>query len=610
MTAKPKTFLGGFIASAGAPRRPALQALAQDPGSGPWQTIWKCDAPGSQVTCRGQRQILVRGYVTLGQDPSPLSIEHIADRIVSAPAHDVSLGLRELEGSFTIAVLDPERQQIDLYRNLVGAGFTYYTQLPDGFLFGSNLSQIASLLRGELKENSARLPDLFLFRYVPGNETLFQGIHRLLPGELVTFQGQKVTRRQLESIPAFDTTLSTMNAVVDRIEATLGLAVSAATRSDGKLVTLLSGGVDSTYLQAILKSDVRGTQQPIHSASVCVAHDRTEGDTQYAISASEALGTKHQLCPANAPYLEYLADLISSTGEFPSHVQSAYFAPMPRELLAQGYAQAMCGEAGDGLFGVGTANHLQNANVIRRLAPLHPLRVLLQKLTGPIHSRLSWYFSLADHLYDDQWHEHPVNRQALFADWPAVYEVFGRDAVSGVLHSRRKLLDHYRVPEDPLSRLHAANFFTSSMDSASLWTGLFELGGMTLYSPFLDSRVVKLAMSIPTNLRFPFRQPKRLLKEGLARHVGHDMAFRKKLGFGQPIFEWLSSSGQLRPAVDLIANYSFLKSSVIDRCRKEPTWFLYTLLCYDVWKKAFFGPVSEPATAEKQVIHAAQHTVS
>ena len=107
--------------------------------------------------------------------------------------------------------------------------------------------------------------------------------------------------------------------------------------------------------------------------------------------------------------------------------------------------------------------------------------------------------------------------------------------------------------------------------------------------------MVRLAMSIEPRRRFPYRRPKDLLKQALARHVGRELAYRFKLGFGQPVFEWMAPGGQLRPWVERIGEYDFVPASVRAAAMERPSWFLYSLLCYDLWHKLFIEGERPPA---------------
>jgi hypothetical protein len=99
--------------------------------------------------------------------------------------------------------------------------------------------------------------------------------------------------------------------------------------------------------------------------------------------------------------------------------------------------------------------------------------------------------------------------------------------------------------------------------------------------------MLRLALNLPAAVRYPFRRPKELLKRALERVAPPDLARRRKLGFGQPIFEWLAPGGQLRPLVERIGPHDFLHPAALERAAVRPGWFLYSLLCYDLWHKLF-----------------------
>src|SRR5207245_5610144 len=94
--------------------------------------------------------------------------------------------------------------------------------------------------------------------------------------------------------------------------------------------------------------------------------------------------------------------------------------------------------------------------------------------------------------------------------------------------------------------------------------------GSVPFCPFLASRVLRVVMNLAPRQRFRFRRPKSLLKRSLARHGHADLAYRQKLSFGQPIFEWLSPGGQLRPLVEQIDHYEFLDAPTVEAAKAKP----------------------------------------
>jgi hypothetical protein len=98
--------------------------------------------------------------------------------------------------------------------------------------------------------------------------------------------------------------------------------------------------------------------------------------------------------------------------------------------------------------------------------------------------------------------------------------------------------------------------------------------------------MLRLALNLPPEVRYTFRRPKAVLKAALARRATAEIATRVKLGFGQPIFEWLRPSGQLGSLVARIAGHG-TRPDVMRDAAGRPTWFTYSALCYDVWHRLF-----------------------
>jgi asparagine synthase (glutamine-hydrolysing) len=546
--------------------------------------------------------LLVRGYARPAASSGPLDLEGLAEAIRCHYLESGELAVDGLDGSFTLALLDGQAGRVLLYRNLVGAGFTYYYADTDRLLFGSNLADLVDASGVEPRANRSILPTFFLYRWTPGRETLFSGFYRLLPGEQVCWDTTGCTRRQRHTFADLREDTSGADAV-ERVEATMAAVLTDGARLRPRAANLLSGGIDSSYLQAIWNRTAVGAAQA-PSFSVCVDHPRCWADTDYAVTASRILGTRHTLVTADGPFTDYLLETLAATGEPPNHVQTAYFGHLARRMRAAGFTAGICGEGADSLFGLEAATTIQNAVRLRRRVPGRLLRSLGAAVCGVFgRDLLGATFRLANSLYVLTEPEHPVNQVAVFTDCEALSACFGTGGLATAAAGRRSLLDLYAVPANPMERTHAAGFLGEAMDSAALWTTLFNRAGADLLCPFLDSRILRLALSLPAHERFPLRRPKGLLRSGLARHAPQGLAQRGKLGFGQPIFEWLGSGGQLRPWVDQLADHDFVDPQTLEKLRAGPTWFLYSLLCYDLWEKLFIRrslPRCSPSTAVAQ----------
>lgn len=598
------SYLGGAYKRDPVERRSAVDAVAINEDWG-WigeeaELFLHTAGPCCRLFTWDALALMVRGYARPINGQESLDMERLAEEIRCHYLEHGQLSVDWLDGSFTLALLDGQAQRVLLYRNLVGSGFTYYRADSGGLLFGSNLADLVESAHVSPQANRDVVPAFFLFRWVPGRETLFDGFYRLLPGEQVCWDARGLTRVQRQTFADLRRNHIEDGEAVDVLDETMERVLLDCAQLRPGTANLLSGGVDSSYLQAIWGCVTSCEEDMPRSYSIDVDHPHTWGDTDYAMTASRALGSRHTLVSVPDPYEVYLLDALSSTAEPPNHVQTAYFGHLARTMIEQGANSGLCGYGADALFGLGLSNQLHNAALLRRMAPVSWLRqggAWLSDLAG--WTNLAATFRLAGRLHDWTYLRHPVNRTVAFTDWEAVTDCFGAAAVADATAGRRSLLDRYAVPDCPQERLHAVDFLGESMDSASLWTTLFNRAGADLLSPFLDSRIVRLVLNLSPQVRFRFRRPKDLLKRALARQAPADLAYRTKLSFGQPIFEWLAPGGSLRPLVDRIAAYEFVDTGVLERVRQRPTWFLYSLLVYDLWHKLFIErtPISRVQTA-------------
>jgi asparagine synthase (glutamine-hydrolysing) len=532
--------------------------------------------------------LFLLGYATTQEHHSLPSQKQFAADLLRDYLEHGDLPIERLEGSFACLVFDAVRGRLLLYRNMAGLGFVYYSQRHGNLYFSSNLAKLVGLLPEKAAPNHQILPIYFLYRSVPGRQTLFADIYRLMPGEMLTFDrtGLQVTQRS--TFDDFKEDRIILGDAVEQVEDTTAGLMRDIASVDPQTVNLLSGGVDSSYLQVHWNLAVQGLGRKPKSAAATVNHPATIPDRDYARSAAQLLGTNHQEYPATDPYADYLLESITMTGEPPSHVQTAYFTMMAKRMAAEGIKTGLCGECADSLFGTEWSKLLHDAKRISRVLPVPALQRLAASILKMLGSSTRWQpFELAPFI-DDFSHElHPINNYAVFTHFESLKACFSESELQHAREYRRDLVNQYHVAPDNYSSVHAAALLGDTMHTASLWTTIFSNAGITLYFPFVDTRMLRLAVNLDHSWRFDPHQPKRLLKKALARYLPPEIVYRAKLTWGQPIFEWLAPNGCLRPLVDEIRTDDFVPRATLEAAKAKPNWFLFSLLCYDIWFKNF-----------------------
>ncbi|MFO0842179.1 MAG: asparagine synthase-related protein [Gemmataceae bacterium] len=342
-----QSFLGGiWKRGERAGHAPPADAIGEDWGwVGDRAELFLRGAPASSrlFTWDGLA-LLLRGYARPCGSSGPLDLERVAEELRCHYLEHGELDVDGLDGSFTVALCDSQAERVVLYRNLIGSGFTYYHAGPQGLLFAGNLAELAGLAGRGLAANREALPSFFLFRCVPGRDTLLADFYRLLPGEELTWDRRGLTRRQRHTFASLTTAPVTEADALDRLEAVMSAVLADAHALHPGAANLLSGGVDSSYIQAVWNGAIHPEGRLPASYSVSVDHPHTWPDSDYALSACQMLGTRHKLVPADERYETYLLDALATTAEPLNHVQSAYFGHLARAMRDDGVRAGLCGE--------------------------------------------------------------------------------------------------------------------------------------------------------------------------------------------------------------------------------------------------------------------------
>ena len=364
---------------------------------------------------------------------------------------------------------------------------------------------------------------------------------------------------------------------VDALEQVLGAAVDAQRVADVPLGALLSGGIDSTLITALMQArsprpvrtftigfEEQAYDEAVHARAVA-AHLGTE-HTELRLSADDALGLIPQL---PAMYDEPFAD----SSQLPTH--------LVMKLARQHVTVALSGDAGDEFFG-GYNRYFLGPATWKKIGwmPL-PMRRLLgagmtalpastiNTLAGPLGRRLG----IAQP--GDKAHKLGLRLRtvrdmddlyrALVTEWPDAAGMVnvGHVGPNAVGHVGPTYLDdRTRWPRlsDPVARMMALDGLTYLPDDILVKVDRAAMAvSLETRAPFLDHRVMEFAWSLPMSMKLRDGRGKWILRQLLDRHVPRALVERPKMGFGIPLDDWLR--GPLRQwAGDLLAE---------DRLRRE-----------------------------------------
>src|SRR5260221_3592629 len=479
--------------------------------------------------------------------------------------------LKRFVGMFAFALWDRQERRLQLVRDRLGIKPLYYGRAGSNFVFGSELKAIRQFPGFQAGINRDVLALYMRFSCVPAPYCIYEGIHQLPPGSILSLNSAEgspaitafwsaveVARQGLRSrIDAAD------EEVVQELEDKLAAAVRLRMISDVPLGAFLSGGIDSSTIVALMQKQ---SSRPVKTFSIGF-HEDSHNEAVHAKRIAEHLGTDHTelyVTPEEArnviPLLPAMYDEpFADSSQIPTYVVSR---------LARGQVTvSLSGDGGDELFGGYTrysriqaiwnfVNRLPGpvagsaASLIRTLSPRRIDRLFrffprtpraLQPSPGSRLYRLAEYFQprspIAIYL-NALSHWTDPGAVVLGANEPAtITEFMAEQSWLPTIQEQAMLTDvaNY-LPHDILTKVDRASMAVS----------------LEARVPILDHRVVEFAWRLP--LRFKIRNGKQkwILRQVLYRHVPPELVERPKMGFGVPVDQWLR--GPLREwAEDLLA---------------------------------------------------------
>jgi len=186
---------------------------------------------------------------------------------------------------------DVRRQRLLLARDRVGIKPLYFANTGKALVFASEIKALLADPDVDRRINERAIDRFLTYYYLPGNETMHEGIVKLDPGHYLTVAEGRVSTRQYWDL-RFDQPAAPLgfDAAAEQLRSIISSAVKDHMVSDVPVGVLLSGGVDST---AVLSHAVSHTEQPIHTFTMGFSGAGFADERPYARMAAEKFGTVH-----------------------------------------------------------------------------------------------------------------------------------------------------------------------------------------------------------------------------------------------------------------------------------------------------------------------------
>ncbi len=522
--------------------------------------------------------------------------------------------LQRFVGMFALALWDGRKRCLFLARDRLGIKPLYYYFRKGILLFASELKAIMAFKGFDRNIESDAVPLFLHYQYIPAPRTIFRDTYRLLPGHYMIFDGQRLALHPYWCLPELTEDAGASRPIeeesLEDLDSLLTQAVSDRLVSDVPLGALLSGGIDSSMVVALMQ---KVNSSPVRTFSVGF-REPGYNEAPWASKVANHLGTDHtELYVTPKETMDVIPRLPEIYDE-PFADSSAIPTFLVCRLARSQVTVALTGDGGDEQFS-GYVRYWSTqamARVFQRLpgSIKKELAVFLgsipsnwvEKIYLPWRQFLPQRFRVAN--FPDKWQKlislmaHtriPDLYRMTICLWSEddLIRLTGKTLPEGIYE------ETFRQTEDwpLLSRLMRVDQLTylpdamlTKVDRASMAVSL------EVRVPLLDHRVVEFTSKLPDSLKYRKGTGKYLLKKLLARYVPTELFERPKMGFGIPIDRWFRD--ELKDLLlDYLSPHHLRKEGLFDQTLVEKKikehlsgqanhqYRLWSLLMWEMWRE-------------------------
>lgn len=497
----------------------------------------------------------IEGSPKLRNKPANTPMSGVLESLIDAYRRHGAGFLDQIEGGFALAVIDRRSSLVLLAIDRMGIERLCYTVNQDGISFSTSVKSFVNSPHVVTRLRPQALFDYLLLHMVPSPGTVYENVHKLIPGTYVVFEN-RLPRVSRYWQPTFSERGAVSNKELQAELRSSLLSAVGACSPDERTGAFLSGGLDSSTVAGMLRKSV-GRAVPTFSIGFGV-HDYDE--LRYA-----RIANRHFDCDPHE-YEVVPEDIVDA---FPK-IAAAFDEPFGNSsavptyfcaLLAakHGVTHLLAGDGGDEIFGGNEryARH-QMFNIYNRV-PMWIRSRLLQPLVGLIDQEHGVAPLRKLRSYVDQAR---VPMPERLESWNFVYRTDLHAMLDPDFHAQidtrspiRSMSKTFNVPQD-CSLLNSMLFFDwkytlADNDLRKVGT-MCRLAGVQVSYPMLDQRVIDLSIRVPSRQKMRRFKLRSFFKDAMAGFLPQEILTKSKHGFGLPFGVWLKTH---EPLSDLIYSY-------------------------------------------------------
>ena len=431
---------------------------------------------------------------------------------------------KKIRGTFAFAIFDKNKNELYLARDGWGAKPIYYYQNKKTLLFASEIKAFLDHPEFKKEFNEEILSAYLCFNSVPTEETFFKGVKRIEPGYQLIYKDNKIKLERYFKLE-FSEELTDTQKAAKEIAAAVEDSVKRNFETDVPMGSLLSSGVDSSYIVSIAKPQKTFT----------VGYDNQKyNESTYAKDLADKLGIQNiTQIVSQKEYIKNFPKLMYHMDE-PLADPSTIALYSVTELASKHVKILTSGEGADELFG-GYNTYQEEVNQSWYMKIPYPLRKMASIIAGifPEVRGFNFVWRRGQKLED-----YNIGLGRVFRDEEAMKivkcqkQIHTKDIVAPFYKEyknnsniiQRQVIDYY---------FWLVRDFLHAVDRN---TTMFGIEGRT---PFLDKEVYEIAKKLAPNTKVDKTTTKIALRKAAETVIPNESYKKKKLGFPVPLREWV-----------------------------------------------------------------------
>ena len=441
--------------------------------------------------------------------------------------------LSRFNGMWALAILDQKKKQVFIARDRYGIKPIYYKDNESQFVFGSEIKQLLNPGGPNVVNADILLESLLTHIDNHTDQSYFHGVNSFPSAHYMLYDlatNEKELKRyyELKVNPKYKNI--TEDEAINLFREMFTDAIHLRLRSDVKVGTCLSGGLDSSAISAIAAKKYNFETGDRFIAINAKSTDQSNDESHFAKIVADNSSLDLKVVTPSYEDFKKTVDEVIYTQEEPFGSPSMFMGwHVFQEAKRLNCTVMLNGQGGDETL-LGYERYFSST-----LSLWRPIQFIREIFNQGKNSRLSFFQTIAYFFY----FKNPGVRIKRLKDKSLVKDIYKKDKYFDFVKQSAKAFNNVEDLQifeiTKLQLPHLLRYEDRNSMRHSIETRL----------PFLDYRLVELSLSMPLNFKIQNGWTKYILRKFIDDILPRSIVWRKnKFGFEAPEKTWLNNYQQ------------------------------------------------------------------